>query len=136
MDSATTATNSYTLTAALLAARREEDGSINLIIADRKDATVTALVTFPANGGPAEQEAMQSFVESIVDPPFEGYALLHGSARLKISGGHAPLRVAAFAPVDEDAPVRSHYPGMRTCVGNGRTGLARLAENARAVAVL
>jgi hypothetical protein len=97
----------WEVTASLCAARSEPDGSIQLLIADPTGRPHRMLVAFPGpNVGPCRAEAelwsraraaRRRFVEAIVEPSFEGYTLLYGTARLTLalpSGGprrHRPL---------------------------------------------
>jgi hypothetical protein len=84
----------YHVTATLLAARLEEDNAIHLRIADPFNPERTMLVCFPesargaAGGQPAVlhrfRTARQSFIEDFLMPPFEGFALLSGAARLTL----------------------------------------------------
>jgi hypothetical protein len=105
------------LTARLLAARLEDDNSILVRISDPADAGASLLVSFPdtpgqpsAGAGHAEarmRRARAAFIDSIVLPPFEGYALLYGLARLTLAepeeAGGLP-RVLDFVALDGIVP--------------------------------
>jgi hypothetical protein len=95
----------WDVTASLCAARSEADGSIQLLIADPAGRPQRMLVTLPGDqAGPwhtnrdlwAHARAARSrFVDAIVQPSFEGYTLLYGTARLRLalpSGAGGPLR--------------------------------------------
>src|SRR5262249_13577406 len=80
-----TADQVSTLTAPLVAARLEEDGTIQLLVGDPADPPVTLSVPLAdvapsAPGAPARAH----FVESVGPPTFEGFMLLYGEARLTI----------------------------------------------------
>src|SRR4051794_23524917 len=74
-----------TVTTSLVAARLEEDGTIQLLVADPNNPTVTLSVAL-ADVAPSAPgaTARARFVEGIGLPPFEGFMLLYGEARLTI----------------------------------------------------
>src|SRR5262249_11974035 len=78
-----TADQISTITASLVAARLEEDGTIQLLIADPTDPTVTLSVAL-ADVAPSAPgaTARACFVESIGLPPFGGFMSPSGEARL------------------------------------------------------
>ena len=82
----------WTLTASLLAARREADGTIRLAIADPTGRPHRMLVTLPGACGPGDaalrrrfERARATFLRQIGEPPFEGDVLLYGNARLTLA---------------------------------------------------
>ena len=99
----------WEVTASLCAARTEADGSIQLLIADPTGRPHRMLVALPGpNVAPCRTQpqiwsraraARRRFVDAIVEPSFEGYTLLYGTARLTLAlpsgaGGrwrHRPL---------------------------------------------
>ena len=93
-----------TVTAALVAARRAADDTIELRVADPADPRATITVALPGGG-----TAHARFVAQIGRPPFEGPMLLYGTARLTIvsrsttapSGGATAL---SFDALDEVPP--------------------------------
>jgi hypothetical protein len=95
----------WEVTASLCAARSEADGSIQLLVADPTGRPHRMLVAFPGDKlGPCRahprlwaraRAARKRFVDAIVQPSFEGYTLLCGTARLTLAlpnGAGGPLR--------------------------------------------
>jgi hypothetical protein len=95
----------WEVAASLCAARSEADGSIQLLIADPDGRPHRMLVAFPGDQvgscrtSPSTwaraRAARSRFVDAIVQPSFEGYTLLYGTARLTLalpSGAGGPLR--------------------------------------------
>lgn len=133
----------YTLTAALVAARTEEDETIHLLVADPDDPAITVAVSFaaPNSGGPGAA-ACAGFIESIGRPSFEGFTLLYGTARLTVAGRtpaacrggatdpQASLRVLAFEALDTAVPSGIVSTGGASLLNpslGGAAGLAQLA---------
>ena len=82
----------WTITASLLAARREADGTIRLAIADPTGRPHRMLVTLPGACGPGDaalrrrlERARATFLREVGEPPFEGDVLLYGNARLTLA---------------------------------------------------
>jgi hypothetical protein len=86
--------HTWTLTVLLLAARREFDGSITLVIADPTAPSQPQLVAFrgptapitadPGLGRRSEQSRI-AFLTDFVDPSAEGFDLLYGTAALTLA---------------------------------------------------
>lgn len=83
----------WTITARLCAAREEADGSIQLVVADPTGRPHRLIVRFPdPESGPDDPclqlravAARRTFIRELVQPPFEGFALLYGAARLTLT---------------------------------------------------
>jgi hypothetical protein len=84
----------WTLTASLLAARREFDGSITLAIADLTAPSQPRLVAFPGptasiTADPSlerrSEHSRAAFLADFVDPSAEGFDLLYGTADLTLA---------------------------------------------------
>ena len=73
-----------TVTAALVAARRAADDTIDLRVVDPADPRATITVALPRGGA-----AHARFVAQIGRPPFEGPMLLYGTARFTIASESA-----------------------------------------------
>ena len=117
----------YTVTAPLVAARLEEDSTIHLRVANPADPSEIQLVAFPNVTPDTHSEdrelsermlrAREAFIEAIGLPPFEGFMLLYGTARLTLTagggqeqshdglmGGRPYPRVLDFVALDSSAP--------------------------------
>jgi hypothetical protein len=132
-DEAGTELHTWTITANLVAARRELDGRISLAIADPNGRPHRMLVAFPSPTDPIAADAVlgaqiaagrTAFVESFVNPSVEGYSLLYGKAELTLTlpenaggGSRCPMpRVVDFIALDGDAPSSARRPGRdRRC---------------------
>jgi hypothetical protein len=83
----------WTVTASLCAARQEADGSIHLAVSDPTGRPHRLIVRIPSKaGGPADiclylraVAARRAFIREVVEPPFEGFAVLYGTARLTLT---------------------------------------------------
>jgi hypothetical protein len=85
----------WQVTASLCASRSEAGGSIQLLIADPDGRPHRMLVAFPGDqNGPWQADpglwaracaARSRFVDAIVEPSYEGYSLLYGTARLTLA---------------------------------------------------
>ena len=120
-------TETYSLTAALVAARLEDGDAIQLVIADPLEPARTIRVMLPALAGAAGGELlrrrMQASRDTFIDvfglPSFEGFVLLYGDARLTLArdggpyvGGAAPY-VIDFEALDAAAPTPCLAPELR-----------------------
>ena len=84
----------WTITASLIAARREFDGRITLAVADPDGRPNRMLLAFP---GPHEaiashpafgrciEQSRSAFIQDFVNPSEEGFDLLYGKARLTLA---------------------------------------------------
>lgn len=91
-------TETHTLTASLVAARLEEGNTIQLLVAHPADPSILLSTVLPTPDATAAGPAAHtSFIESIGQPPFEGFMLLYGMARLTFTG---PIVVAGQNGVD------------------------------------
>jgi hypothetical protein len=74
-----------TFVTSLVAARQEEDGTIQLLVADPAEPASFLPVILPDVAPAAPGAAARSrFIESVGMPSFEGYTLLYGEARLTV----------------------------------------------------
>ncbi|MGE0541618.1 MAG: hypothetical protein AB7R89_15695 [Dehalococcoidia bacterium] len=118
----------WTITASLVAARREFDGRITLVIADPDGRPHRMLVAFPAPTDPiAADDALgarialgrTAFVESFVNPSVEGCSLLYGKAELTLTlperagdGARCPMpRIVDFIALGGDAATPARRAG-------------------------
>ena len=113
--------------AALVAARSEADGSIQLLIADPYGRPHRMLVELPAAGADACTDdpmlraridaSRETFIRELVLPSFEGFVLLYGTARLTLAlhddGGPATPHVLDLELLDGD-------PAPCACIRDGR----------------
>jgi hypothetical protein len=83
----------WTLVAGLCAARQEADGSISLAVSDPTGRPHRLLARIPSpESGLADPRlhlravaARRAFIRDLTEPPFEGYTLLYGTARLTLT---------------------------------------------------
>lgn len=123
----------WTITASLVAARRELDGRISLAIADPDGRPHRMLVAFPSPTDPITADAelgsriaaaREAFVETFVNPSLEGYSLLYGNAELTLTlpdradaGSRCPMpRIVEFTALGGDVASPARRPaGSRRC---------------------
>ncbi len=123
-DEPATEPRTWSITARLVAARRELDGRISLAIADPNGRPHRMLVAFPAPTDPIAADATlgariaagrTAFIENFVNPSAEGCSLLYGNAELTLTlpasagdGSQCPMpRIVDFIALDDEtAPVR------------------------------
>jgi hypothetical protein len=105
-----------TVLAELRAVRMEQDGSIRLRLRHLTGSGASSTVVFPAPAMSHESIAVwaelarQQFLRQVFTPSFEGWTLLHGSARLRLlddadgTGGtrSVVLYFDAWPDADED----------------------------------
>jgi hypothetical protein len=93
-DEAAAGPRTWTITASLLAARREPDGQITLAVADPDGRPHRMIVAFPGRNDdvathPAFRNCVElsrnAFVRDFVDPSEEGFDLLYGKAVLTLA---------------------------------------------------
>jgi len=83
----------WTITASLSAARTESDGSILLAVCEPTGRPHRMILRMPhPDNGPADiclnlraAVARRNFIRDIVNPPFEGFVLLYGTARITLT---------------------------------------------------
>jgi hypothetical protein len=106
-DAPTTEPHVWTITARLLAARRELDGRITLAVADPDGRPHRMLLAFPSPHdplaahpvhGPSIAQSRAAFVEEFVNPSEEGFDLLYGTARLTLALAEDALRSGRCLP--------------------------------------
>jgi hypothetical protein len=127
-----------TFVTSLVAARQEEDGTVQLLIADPAEpATFLPVILPPVAPDAPGAAARARFIESVGMPSFEGYTLLYGEARLTVvrpspafcrvqeAGVCTCLHVLELELLDDPArPAAAHADCprqaqrvVRTCVG-------------------
>lgn len=94
--SAACETQTRTVVVTLQAARLEADDAIHLVVGDPASPSMRFCAIFPGGTPAAEgdgplaermRRARQTFIETIGPPPFEGFMLLYGAARLMVVSG-------------------------------------------------
>ena len=111
--------------ASLVAARSEADGTIQLLLADPHGRPHRMLVALPAGGDACTEDpalraridaSRETLINELVQPPFEGFVLLYGTARLTLALHDEPQR----APHVLDLELLDAAPPACACIRDGR----------------